>query len=583
MTLHSLPLPAPGTADAAVDGWATALPDWQDRIRDGRSLVPDLPLDAALADKALTIFKALRVPDIEGHPTYGEVCAPFVFDLVRAIFGAFDQATGARMVREYFLMIPKKNGKTSIAAAIIVTAAILNLRPDAELLLIAPTISVAERSFRQCRGIIRLTRMPTGGALDDLFSIHDHLRTIRNLNPKIPSEIVVKAAEADVITGSKASVILVDETHEFASKPRAAGVFLEIRGGLSHPMNRGFLLQITTQSKVPPAGVFRTELEQARSVRDGALRLPLLPVLYELPPAMAAAEGWRDPATWPLVNPHLGRSVSEAYLADALRKAADEGGRALALLASQHFNVEIGTTLGTDGWPGARWWDGAALPGGLTLEQLLDACDVVTIGVDWGGADDLASLAVIGRARADRAWLHWQHSWARHSVLEARKAIAPALEQFARAGELSIVATPQAQAEAAADVCRRIADSGLLPAQAGIGLDAAGVALLLDALADRGLADPQVVAVGQGWKLQAAVSTLPMKLEAGQLRHGGQGLMQFAVNNARQELRGSNYVVTKAASGAAKIDPLMATFNAAMLMFGNPQPAGASAYVYTGL
>ncbi len=50
--------------------------------------------------------------------------------------------------------------------------------------------------------------------------------------------------------------------------------------------------------------------------------------------------------------------------------------------------------------------------------------------------------------------------------------------------------------------------------------------------------------------------------------------MSWSVGNAKQELRGSNYVVTKQVSGAAKIDMLMALFNAAMLMFYNPEASG---------
>lgn len=51
--------------------------------------------------------------------------------------------------------------------------------------------------------------------------------------------------------------------------------------------------------------------------------------------------------------------------------------------------------------------------------------------------------------------------------------------------------------------------------------------------------------------------------------------MAWVVGNARTELRGNNYVVTKMAAGSAKIDPLMATFNAAMLMFNNPESSGS--------
>jgi hypothetical protein len=36
--------------------WSLAVPDWQDRIRNGRSLVPDLALDKIAAQRAVDVF-----------------------------------------------------------------------------------------------------------------------------------------------------------------------------------------------------------------------------------------------------------------------------------------------------------------------------------------------------------------------------------------------------------------------------------------------------------------------------------------------------------------------------------------------
>jgi len=54
------------------------------------------------------------------------------------------------------------------------------------------------------------------------------------------------------------------------------------------------------------------------------------------------------------------------------------------------------------------------------------------------------------------------------------------------------------------------------------------------------------------------------------LVHGGQALMAGAVSNARVEPKGNAIVITKQASGTAKIDPLMAAFNAVAWMSANP-------------
>jgi phage terminase large subunit-like protein len=52
--------------------------------------------------------------------------------------------------------------------------------------------------------------------------------------------------------------------------------------------------------------------------------------------------------------------------------------------------------------------------------------------------------------------------------------------------------------------------------------------------------------------------------------------MASAVGNARVEPKGDAILVTKQASGSAKIDPLMAAFNAIALMATNPWSAQPS-------
>ncbi|MDX1127459.1 terminase large subunit [Sinorhizobium medicae] len=545
--------------------WSTAVPDWKDRIRNKRSLVPDLPLYDAVAEKALRIFKRLRVPDIIGNPTYGEACDEWVFDFVRVVFGSYDPETKRRALREFFLLVPKKNGKSSIAAAIIVTAAILNERPEAELLLIAPTKQIAEIAFKQAAGIIRLDP-----ALAKLFHPQDHVKKITHLNTL--AVIQIKAAAAETITGSKATYILIDETHVFSTMAKAADIFVEIRGSLAARPD-GFLLQITTQSKTPPSGVFKSELQKARDVRDGIFEFPMLAVLYELPPEDAVNGGWKRRETWGLVNPNLNRSVDEDYLSGEIATAEREGPEKLALIASQHFNVEVGLGLHADRWAGAVYWEAAAGKN-LTLDRIMSESDVCVVGIDGGGLDDLMAIAVIGRQAKTRTWLHWSRAWAYPDVFERRKEIAPRLRDFQKDGDLVVCQEADQDIIEITDICERLFMAGLLPEKGGIGLDAFGVASLLDALAERGMAGDLTLAVGQGWKLQSAVTTLPRKLKDRTLRHCGQPLMAWAVGNAKTELRGSNYIVTKQAAGASKIDPLMALFNAGMLMFLNPEASG---------
>ncbi|MVB04174.1 terminase large subunit [Agrobacterium vitis] len=546
---------------AALAEWNTSCPDWKDRIVNRRSLVPELPLFDAEAERALRIFKRLRVPDIIGTPTYGEACDQWVFDLVRVIFGSFNVETKRRMIREYFLLVPKKNGKSSIAAAIIVTAAILNMRPEAELLLIAPTKKIAEIAFKQALGIIKLDPK-----LTDLFHPQTHQKTITHRNSG--AVIVIKAAEADVITGSKATFILIDELHVLSLKPKAADLMTEIRGSLAARPD-GFLLIITTQSKAPPSGVFKDELNIARQVRDGTLKRSLLPILYELPFEVANDNGWRDAKTWGMVNPNLNRSVDEAYLIDELAAAQEKGLAALLLFASQHLNLEVGQSIG--GWRGSHYWKPQAMPALVDLDRLLELCEVATIGIDGGGLDDLLGLAVLGRHKATQDWLCWTHAWCQRDVLELRKDISSNLLDAEKEGSLTFCDDATADIVGVVDICKRVFDAGLLPESYGIGLDPQGVGVMVDELARYGIGRPLVTSIPQGFRLSSAVWGLERKLKDGTFWHAGQGLMTFCVGNARAEQRGNAVLITKETAGKAKIDPLCALFNAIKLMEVGPQ------------
>jgi phage terminase large subunit-like protein len=478
------------------------------------------------------------------------------------------------MIREFFLLIPKKNGKSSIAAAIMVTAAIVNRRPAAELLLIAPTKKIADIAYTQAAGIIKLDP-----ELLKLFHLQGHQKTITN---RITDAVIlIKAADADVITGSKATFILIDETHVFAAKPKAKDVFVEIRGSLAARPD-GFLLQITTQSKEPPAGVFKAELSIARDVRDGLIKLPLLPILYELPLDISQDGGWKDPKTWGLVNPNLNRSVDEAFLGDEITKAEREGPDQLALIASQHFNVEIGLALRNDRWRAADLWLTAADARLADLNNLLARSEVVTFGIDGGGMDDLFGIAVIGREKETRHHLCWAHAFAHKKVLSMRKDIAATLRDFHTEGSLTLCDTSSEIIGWVGMWFERVLESGLLPQKNAVGIDPNNVAAIIEELVSRGMTDDMLRRLLQGPALAPAWNMIPMKIDDGTFFHSGSKMMNWCVGNAKVELRGNAPMITKQISGRAKIDPVIAMGEAAILMSWNPEARSKSFWEVAG-
>ena len=566
---------APLDLDAALANakpdplWSTAQPDWHDRILNRRSLVPTLPLDPALADRAERVFNRLRIPDIVGRPTFGEAGGQWFVDIVRALFGSYDAENDVRRIQEVFLMVPKKNAKTTNAAGLMLTALILNPVTFASGLLIAPTKKIAEEAFSSAMGMIR-----SDPELVKKFHIQTHTKRITDRESGAHLEI--KAADTDSVTGSKARYTLIDEVHVFGKHPRAEQVFVEIRGALAAAPG-GFLFMITTQSKEPPTGVFKQELTRARDVRDGKRALPLLPVLYELPEEMqrppedGSPAAWRDPRSFALVNPNLGRSTSVQFLVDRLNDAEAEGPESLALFASQHLNVQVGVGLTEDGWAGAKHWIKGERGGPRSLAELLDRCEVVTGGGDGGGLDDLLGQAFVGRERETKRWLAWCHAFVSPIGLERRRENEPRYRDFEREGSLTVVEGLPLDLEAFASNAEMALQSGLL---AQIGVDPAGVGLIVDALAGVDITQENglLIGVAQGIRLMGAAKTLERKLVDASFLHDGSELMRWCVGNVKTRATSTAMMVERAASGYGKIDPFVALLNAAHLMGLNPVP-----------
>jgi phage terminase large subunit-like protein len=551
-------------AAPAVSEWDTSCRDWQARIKAGRSLIPKLPLDEVAAKKAVGIFNHLRLPDVVGQPMMATAAGEWQRDIVRALFGSWEPETLTRHIREFFVLVPKKNSKTTAGAAIMVTALLMNRRPRAEFLLIAPTQEIADLAFRQAAGMIG-----ADPALKVMFNVQDYIKRISLY--ETGAFLKVKSFDPKIVTGSKPSGILLDELHVIAGAAEADRVIGQIRGGML-PNPEAFMVTITTQGERPPAGVFRAELSKARKVRDGEARLPILPVIYEFPRGI----DWRDPQNWRMVTPNDGLSVSVKRLLPDYHAAVEAGEDELRRWASQHLNVEIGLSLRSDRWLGAEYWEAAADPA-LTLDAILERSEVVTIGIDGGGADDLLGLAVIGRDRHTRQWLHWAHAWAHPLALERRKSESARYRDLAQGGDLTIIAEYPEDLDGVVDVVRRINEAGLL---GGVGVDTIGLAGIVDALADIGVTEDskQVAGIGQGYVLTGAIKGVERKLIDGSFRHGGQALMTWCVGNAKVEPTKNAFLITKQASGTAKIDPLMATFDAAKLMERNPMPIQAPAH-----
>lgn len=546
--------------------WSTACPDWEKRIVAGRSLIPFKPLYPAEAAKALDIFKTLRVPDLPGQPTFGEVTEQWVFDFVASVFGAYDSEHGKQAIREYFLLISKKNTKSTIAAAIMLTALILNWRHNEEILILSPTVEVAQNSFAPAAAMVRADPELDATA-QGFLQVSTHTKTITHLKTRAALKVV--AADADTVSGKKAGRILIDEYWLFGKRANADAMLGEATGGLvSRP--EGFIIGLTTQSDEPPAGVFKDKLDYARKVRDGEIEnRKFLPILYEFPRKMLDAEAYLDPDNFYVTNPNMGRSVDAEWIADKLREESEKGPRQRNIILAKHLNVQIGGNLHTDRWAGADLWP-KCVDRTLTLETLIERSELAVVGLDGGGLDDLFGLTVLGREKVTRNWLSWSHAWAHESVFERRKSIATVLNDFVKAGDLTIVREDGGDIADVVEIIQSIDTQGKL---ATVAVDPAGITAVVDALADVGVTQDsgKLLGVAQGVYLMGAIKGTERKLMDRTLLHAPSALMDWCVGNLKIEPTATGIRATKLKAGDAKIDPIMALFDAAWFMTRNPE------------
>lgn len=570
--------------------WTTACPDWEQRIVNRQSLIAFDPLFPDEAEAALEVFKSLRIVDVAGQPTFGEACEEYVFDFVRAIFGAYDAESGQRLIEEFFLLISKKNIKSTLAAGIMLTALIRNWRHSQELLILAPTQEIAGNSFGPAADMVE-----ADPELLVFLDVNRNLKKITHIRTKAVLKVI--SADSKTSSGKKAAFVLIEELWLFGKQAGASSMLQEATGGLiSRP--EGFVIYITTQSDAPPEGVFKEKLDYFRDVRDGKIDDPRsVAVLYEFPDAMVEDKSYLDPANFYVTNPNMGRSVRQDWLERKLSKVQsgeDEEGDTIQSFLAKHLNIQIGMRNRANRWAGAPLWISgtdkalAALPHLDAFREVVRRSECVVIGIDGGGLDDLFGFSALGREPGEieieievdgikrrvsmSRWLSWSHAWCDEDVLRIRKKIAPKLLDLKAEKSVTIVSdglSDMGEIVERVDYVKRAGKLG------GVSVDPAGLGDLMDVLAgvdvtiDNGL----LVGAPQGIGMMNAIKTVERRLKSRLFRHSGGGLMEWCVSNLKIEPTATAIRATKQTAGDAKIDPAMAMFNAVTLMARNPEVA----------
>ena len=229
--------------------------------------------------------------------------------IVGNLFG-WKRKDGTRRFREAFIFVPRKNGKTPLAAGIANLCFFCDDEPGAQGVCAAAEKEQAALTYRHAKGMIEQepelsSRVRVFRALKSIAMVDDEASTFK-----------VISADADTKHGGNYSFAIIDELH---AQPNRELVDVIQTSFASANRRQPLLIHITTSDFDRPS-ICNEKHDYASKVRDGIIKdAAFLPVIYEA----KTTDDWRSPATWAKANPNLGVSVSLDYLQRECQRAQD--------------------------------------------------------------------------------------------------------------------------------------------------------------------------------------------------------------------------------------------------------------------
>lgn len=457
-----------------------------------------------------------------------------------------------RRYREALLYVPRKNGKTPLAAAAALAVFFLDDEPGQQDFIAAADREQAGLLFRQAKGMV--DQCPEMAALCRAYGGNASAGQSRSLVREHDGSFLrVISADANTKHGGNSHLVVIDELHAQPSRD-----LVDVLTTSTASLNRKqpLVIFLTTADFDRPS-VCNEKHDYACKVRDGVIDDPgFLPVVYEA----ARDDDWTSEAVWAKANPNLGVSVSVEYLRRECKKARD-----VPAYENTFRRLHLNQKTATDSKAVdlALWDAGAGAPPDLSGRPCY-------AGLDLSTTTDLTAWALLfpdddgGHTFTARLWA--PRARARRRSLRDRVPY----ELWAQQGWLTltegdVVDYDRVRADIAQD--RERFDVRECAA------DRWNATQLLTQIQGDGL---KVVAFGQGYQsMTAPTKKLLELLLAGRLRHAGSPALRWMASNLATEQNAAGDLKPSKAKSADRIDGVVALIMAlgrAMLAPAHAEP-----------
>jgi phage terminase large subunit-like protein len=325
--------------------------------------------DIAEAERCIAFFERLLCHAKGAKARQAFILEPWQKAILANLFG-WKRPNGTRRYRESLIYVPRKNGKSLLAAGIANYMLFGDGEPGAEIYCAASDREQATLLFDMARE--QVMHEPT-------LSRHAEVFQKSIVVKKTNSSFKAISADANSAHGFNSHCVIVDELHAQPSSELIDTLTTGI-GARAQPL----VIYLTTADYARPSAC-NEKYTYACKVRDGIIAdQSFLPVIYEA----SKEDDWRDPATWRQANPNLGVSVTEEFLAAECKKAQE-----MPTFENTFKRLYLNLRTGQDvRWVPMDMWDACG-------ETLVDEAELegspAWMGVDMSSNRDVTAVVTI--------------------------------------------------------------------------------------------------------------------------------------------------------------------------------------------
>lgn len=485
--------------------------------------------DADAAQRVLDFFSFLKHSKGEwaGQPLYLEPWQQF---FIWVVFG-WMRADGLRRFRTAYLEVPRKNGKTTMAAAMGLYLMVADNEPGAEIYTAATKRDQARIAHSEATRMVKASP-----------ALRRRLRIVKDNihNEASASKFEPLGRDADSLDGLNVHGAIVDEVH--AHKNRELWDVLETAMGARR---QPLMLAITT------AGYDRQSLcwelhEYTQKVLEGSIQDDSF---FGLIYSIDEDDDPFDESSWRKANPNWGISVKADDMRRLARKAQEIPSAVNAFL---RLRLNVWTQSSTRWVPFEKWQECAVH---VDAEGLRGRSCFA--GLDLSSTTDLAGYALVfpPEQNGDRYQVLWRLFIPEDSMRERSRRDRVTYDAWVRQGY--ITATPGNVIDYDFILAMFDEDAQRYDIRE-VAFDRWGATQIALKLRDMAGRDDFVVDFGQGFSsMSPPMKQLEKLILAGELAHGGNPVATWAAGNlvAREDAAGN--IKPDKERSTEKIDPMV--------------------------